>query len=183
MRRASWQLRRLIARLDPLAAGSVAAIAAAALLHYCVTLPGVDRLVQERAAQQQALARQAGERRAAAGRDPGAAEAARLIGALPAAETSSINGVLERMQAAADERKLPIETGSYQLTFDVANSIERYSITLPMRGNYPALRGFVRQVLAQSPNLALDGVSFNRAARADAVVDARLEFSAYFRRR
>lgn len=182
MRRVRWQLRRSLARVDPLVAGSAAAIAAAALLHYGVTLAGVERLAQERAAQLLSLAWQASARRAALGRDAGVAQAARLIGALPVADTRAINGALERMQNAADQRKLSIETGNYQLAVDLGNSVERYTITLPMKGNYPALRGFIRQVLVESPHLALDSVSFKRGARADGVVEARLEFSAYFRR-
>jgi hypothetical protein len=182
MKRAQWWLSHWQASLDPVAAGCVVAMIAAVALHWGVTVPAGERLEQERTAHRQRNVQERQVQRASASVDAGEAAMAGVAGRLPIAGAVQLGALLERIQAAADTWQLQVESGTYQLEGAAGGDIERYSISLPIKGNYPAVRAFIRQVLAETPGLALDSVAFNRPGRGSPLVEVRLDFSAYARR-
>ncbi len=184
MKGLKWQAHYWLIRLHPAAAAGMLALLLAVLLHYGLTRPGMQRLETERAASaDQARSAAALRARQAAAATPGEAQkSARLRAVLPLASSVSVNGTLERMQAASEASGLLLQKGSYQLQAGGGQGVQRYSISLPVKGAYPALRAFIRQVLSEAPHLALERVSFNRNNKEEAQVEAQLEFAAYFRK-
>jgi hypothetical protein len=177
-----WRVAQIWAQLEPVSASSVLALAAAALLHWGITLPGEARLTSERAVQEQARSLAQLAQDDVARRDAGSVALAKVAARLPPANAASLNTLLEQMQKAAEAQHLAVDTGAYQLTAAASVGITRYSVSLPLKASYPSVRGFIRQVLDESPYLALDAVTLSRTARTSPVIEARLEFSAYFRR-
>ncbi|AKU21524.1 hypothetical protein [Massilia sp. NR 4-1] len=179
-----WRVHYWLIRLNPAAAVGVLALLLAGLLHFALTLPGQQRLETERAASLARMQSAAAWRavQAAAGPRAEPLMAVRLRASLPPVSSSSVNGTLEGMQAASEAGGLLLNKGSYQLQAGGGQGVQRYSISLPVKGAYPALRAFIRQVLAEAPNLVLERVSFNRNSKEEAQVEAQLEFAAYFRK-
>lgn len=180
-----WRLRYWLLRLNPFAASGALALLLAALLHCGLTAPGIENLAAQRADSAERERRLAAARMAQAESGPrGAAQAAaRWRSGLPPATPASVNAVLERMQAASEAEGLLLAKGSYQLQAGAGQGVRRYSISLPVAGTYPALRVFLRQVLRDAPNLALERVSFSRGNKEQGQVEAQLEFAAYFKGR
>lgn len=181
MKRLRWELAQAYARLDRVVAASALAIGLAVLVHYGTTVPWTAALQRERAAHAGSLGQARALRQEKERNDPALAAQAKVIGRLPPAGTAQVDGVLQRLEEAARAHQLEVDTGTYQLSVVAAGDVERYSISLPLKAGYPALRAFIRQALAQSPGLALASVNFSRASRGSPVVEARLEFTAYFR--
>lgn len=77
---------------------------------------------------------------------------------------------------------LMVEQGSYRLLQESpAESLIRYEITLPVKGDYSAIRGFISQVLIELPTLSLDAISLNRANSGDPMIEAELRMTLYLR--
>ncbi len=58
-------------------------------------------------------------------------------------------------------------------------SLFRYRISLPVQGEYPAIRSFVSEALEQQPSLALDGMRLQRDLIGNAQIEAELRFTLY----
>lgn len=181
MTRWRWQLAQAWGGGGRVVAGSVLALAAAALLHAGATRPLAAALQQEQASHAAQLAQERLQRQAAHGSDPLLAARARLHARLPAGGAAQLNAVLEQIEAAARQQQLEIDSATYQLAPGAPGGIGRYSISIPLKAGYPALRAFIRQALAQSPGLALASITLGRASRSAPQVEARVEFSAHFR--
>ncbi|MEC5159553.1 hypothetical protein ACFDR9_005668 [Janthinobacterium sp. CG_23.3] len=181
MTRALWYLRRWLVQAGPARLASVALLLGAALLHWAVTLPGAAALAEEQQRHRQAQAATARAHASDAGRAAEQAQVAGLLARFPAGGNEALGAAVIQVQAAADARRLLIDKGSYQFGADAGHGVERYNFSLPVKGAYPAVRGFVRQVQRELPHVALDSASISRAGRADAAVEAQLQFSAYFR--
>lgn len=111
-----------------------------------------------------------------------------LSATLPAAE--EIPQAIADLFNAARHAGLSLRQGSYRAVGDksgVKSSISnppaagmlRYQISLPVQGDYPAVRGFVSEALEQQPSLALDGMRLQRDLIGDARIDAELRFTLY----
>lgn len=181
MKRALWYLRRWLMHADPARTTSVAAMLLAAMLHWLVTLPGAAALAEQQERQRQAQDAAARSHASGAGRRPEQAQIAGLLERLPGGGNQALGAAVIQVQAAADECRLLIDKGSYQFGADAGHGVERYNFSLPVKGSYPAVRAFVRQVQRELPHVALDSASISRNGRADAAVEAQLQFSAYFR--
>lgn len=97
----------------------------------------------------------------------------------PANDTQS--DVLDRIFAAAAKENLALPQGEYHWSKEGMGSLNRYGITLPLKGPYPGLRRFMAQVLKENPALSLDAVSFGRQTVSDIGVDAQMHFTLYLR--
>jgi hypothetical protein len=86
---------------------------------------------------------------------------------------------LTGLQNLAHKLGLSQESGHYKL--ELEGNLVRYKINLPLTGDYPAIRRYLSQALAQYPNLALDSVRISREQIGMSEVDAALQFSLYFR--
>lgn len=74
----------------------------------------------------------------------------------------SIPDWIEKISATAAKNKLILRRGEYQVTRDKNSKLLLYQITLPVKGTYPNLRGFIDDVLIQIPSASLDNVKFER---------------------
>jgi hypothetical protein len=114
-----------------------------------------------------------------------------LSATLPAAE--QMPQAIADLFNAARHAGLSLRQGSYRAVGDktgvkskpgsspppAAASMLRYQISLPVQGDYPAVRGFVTEALEQQPSLALDGMRLQRDLIGNAQIDAELRFTLY----
>lgn len=87
--------------------------------------------------------------------------------------------LLEKLYAAAAESGIALEQGDYRLASGKGDKLERYQITLPVRGTYPQIRKFIGRLLADLPAASLDGVSFLRQKVGDTQVESQLKLTLY----
>lgn len=86
---------------------------------------------------------------------------------------------IERIYDAAAVERLSLAQGQYVLTPVKDTRLNRYQISLPVRGDYGQIRRFITAALAAVPNLALDELSLQRQEIGEAQVDARIRLSLY----
>jgi len=76
----------------------------------------------------------------------------------------------------AGKYDLALAQADYKLEFDKVGEYHAYQMTLPVRGAYPRLRGFVDATLAQIPSAALEDVDFTRDGIGATQAEAKLRF-------
>ena len=86
-----------------------------------------------------------------------------------------------RLFAAATHAGLSLEQGTYRPAGEQGAGLRRYQITLPVTGDYPAIRAFLAEALERQPGLALDSLALSRETFASAEVKARLGLTLYLR--
>ncbi|ADE12056.1 type 4a pilus biogenesis protein PilO [Sideroxydans lithotrophicus] len=74
----------------------------------------------------------------------------------------SIPDWVEKISDAAAMNKLVLRQGEYQVIHDKISRLLLYRVTLPVKGSYPNLRGFIDDVLTEVPIASLDNVKFER---------------------
>lgn len=107
---------------------------------------------------------------------------------------SQMVAILAKLHDAAPRRNLSLPQGEYRLIAGQVNqgnrqvsvtgprdSLMRYEIVLPVKGNYQDIRGFVSDVLMEQPGIALDSLTFSKENNARVGVDAELHFTLYVR--
>jgi Tfp pilus assembly protein PilO len=92
---------------------------------------------------------------------------------------AAVPELLGKMQIAARDNGLQLQKGEYRLTQEREFPLARYQVTLPVRGTYPQVRGFVNDVLKLVPAAALDDLTLKREAAGDPQVDARVRFTVF----
>lgn len=92
------------------------------------------------------------------------------------ADDRTIAPTLARLQAAAQRRGFRLEQAEFKLTSEPAEPLARYSILLPVKADYRALRRFSNDVLRELPALALDEVSLRRSDPGSPQLEAQLRF-------
>ena len=173
MKRALWLLRRNAAAAA-LACGAVG-VAAALGRHWLVVRPLAQR-VQTLQAQREA---------------PRAGALQRMDDALAGAESARarldafyrhferddrLTDRLARVHAIARRLGLEIKRADYRLDSQPARRLDRYQMTLPLQGSYPATRAFVSTVLRELPTVSLEQIQFQRKDTAEGSVDAQVSF-------
>ena len=83
---------------------------------------------------------------------------------------------LARLQAAAQRRGFMLDQAEFKWASEPAEPLARYSIQLPIKADYRALRRFSRDALREMPTLALDEVSLRRSDPKSPLLDAQLRF-------
>jgi Tfp pilus assembly protein PilO len=91
----------------------------------------------------------------------------------------SLPELLGRVQAAANANHLQLEKGEYRLSQEREFPLARYQVTLPVRGTYPQVRGFVNDVLDAVPAAALEELALKREQASDPEVEARVRFAVF----
>ncbi len=81
-----------------------------------------------------------------------------------------------RLQAAAQRRGFVLDQAEFKLSSETAEPLARYSILLPIKADYRALRRFSHDALREMPGLALDEVSLRRSDPKSPLLDAQLRF-------
>ena len=74
----------------------------------------------------------------------------------------SIPDWVEKISATAAKNKLVLRQGEYQVIRDKTSKLLLYQVTLPVKGTYPNLRGFIDDVLTEIPMASIDNVKFER---------------------
>ncbi|MFN7085525.1 MAG: hypothetical protein ACK4N4_02720 [Burkholderiales bacterium] len=87
---------------------------------------------------------------------------------------------VERLYALARKAKLELQQGEYRLE-DSGPGLASYRVTLPLRGAYPHVRGFVGAVLEEMPTASIDALRFERKKAGDAQLDAQIRLTVHFR--
>jgi len=180
MRRLNWMLRRAVKRLGwPGVAGALA-ILAAAVLHESMLAGEPSRVEALRAAIASLQADIEARRHQPV--EPTVAERLALFHQdLPLSTVTQRTEVMAKIQAAAMAEGLVVEQASYRLSFVSEETLDSLQVELPLKAGYGPLRRFVARVLHDTPALALEGLSINRATVADSTVETQLRFMLYMR--
>jgi len=91
-------------------------------------------------------------------------------------EKSMLTAFVSTVFEQAGKHDLALAQAEYKLEFDKVGEYHTYQMTLPVRGAYPRLRGFVDATLAQIPSAALEDVDFTRDGIGATQAEARLRF-------
>jgi Tfp pilus assembly protein PilO len=86
---------------------------------------------------------------------------------------------LGRIHAAAQANGLVLRSGDYKLERSAEAPYLRYRITVPVRGSYRQIRGFVGAVLADVPAASVDDVQLKKETGAGGTLEARLRLSLF----
>ena len=109
----------------------------------------------------------------------GGNESAQVLRHLPSrAEMPALLGVLLQQ---ADDAKLTVDTGKYEMTTAKAGAITRYRVSFPVTGPYPQVRKFIDATLLALPAVAITELNIERKAIGDGAVEARLRLTFYTR--
>lgn len=82
--------------------------------------------------------------------------------------------LLLTLSAAADNHSVSIDRASYRITEQ--EGARRLEVNLPVKGNYPSLRAYLRDVLSHPP-VVLEEVNLKRPSATDPLLDAQLRLS------
>ncbi|HNA66455.1 MAG TPA: hypothetical protein PK229_01750 [Rhodocyclaceae bacterium] len=104
----------------------------------------------------------------------------RFYGAFPA--TDALPDLLVRLHGYALARGLKLDRADYRSAPEGGTPLERVTLELPARGPYPVLRTWLADVLAEMPEVALDGLSLRRASMATPEVETQVRFVVFLRR-
>lgn len=88
----------------------------------------------------------------------------------------AIAPTVARLQAAAQRRGFMLDQAEFKFASEPAEPLARYSILLPIKADYRALRRFSHDALREMPGLALDEVSLRRSDPKSPLLDAQLRF-------
>ena len=59
--------------------------------------------------------------------------------------------------------------------------IERYQVTLPLRGSYAQVRQFVAAVMNEMPVVSLDDLKFEKQQIGDSAIEAQIRLTLFLR--
>lgn len=83
---------------------------------------------------------------------------------------------LARLQAAARRQGVVLDQAEFKFVSEPAELLARYSIILPVKADYRALRRFTRDALRELPGLAIEEVNLRRSDAKSALLEAQLRF-------
>jgi hypothetical protein len=180
--RALWFARRILERAGWRGAAGLALLLAGATV--CATA------VPARVAELQELRQEIGALRArylmsggkpAGTRSPREEQLANFYGYFP--PLTSLPDWLGRIYDAAEANGVQLDAGEYKLVQERDWKLARYQVTLPLKGSYGQVRGFMAQVLNEVPAAALDEVAFRREGIGATALDVRVKLTLYLRRK
>lgn len=86
---------------------------------------------------------------------------------------------IKQIFSVARDSEITLNQAEYQLTAERSGRYSRLQITLPIKGPYRRIRGFVDNLLVSHPALSLDEINFRRDSIKSQTVDAQLRLSLY----
>ena len=89
---------------------------------------------------------------------------------------------LEKMIKLAQKKGLNPKQAAYRIIRNNPGELLSYQITLPIKGAYPSIMTYAFELLATTPNLSLDNVSFQRQKIGDSLIEATLKMTLYIKR-
>lgn len=176
----AW-LRYAAAHVSPLPLITLLLVAAS-LIAQVLLLPGRDAAIEQ--AERELVRAERALRRAAMadeaqGQRPEEARSSLLDRFQSEAQR---NATLGRLLDIASEQGLQIPNGDYRLVAAKGGPLERYVLTLPVRGHFLSIRRYVAAVRAEFADLAVDDVTLRRENVATNEVEAQLRFIVFVRR-
>jgi len=170
-----WRLQMLLRRLGAAGVIGVGALVACAGFWGSTLVPAERELAAQRLALERLKARSPYQPVAASGR---AEEVRRFYNLFP--PVASLTDELERVHGLGRRAGLELAQGEYRLERP-AYGLWAYRVTLPVRGSYAQLRGFLASLLRDMPTASLDGLRFERRKAAETELDAQLRITLHLR--
>jgi len=85
------------------------------------------------------------------------------------------------MVEIANKNRLTLNHGEYTLVRDSVGQLRRFRITLPVTGNYPQIRKYLSQLIAEVPYMSLENVQFERKDVDESELQAKIVLVLYMR--
>lgn len=95
-----------------------------------------------------------------------------------ASPTEEIPALIARLNALGAQRGFSVERAGVRQIDE--GRLRRIEVAMPLKGTYPAIRGFLRDTAELSSTSTIDEISLRRANRADATVEAHVRLSYFF---
>jgi hypothetical protein len=82
----------------------------------------------------------------------------------------------------SNQHKIALNSGDYKFNKVIEKNelgdkkLTKYEVILPIKGQYPQIRGFINAVLQQIPSLALLDMQLRRENSVNPTIDAKLVF-------
>lgn len=173
MKRLLWLLRHHAARLALVSGGML--VAAALAQHWLVVRP-LEQRVEALQAQAPAAPEGAVQGLNDALLGPRSARQ-RLDGFYRhVQEDGRLTERLARVHAVARKLGLQLKRADYRLDSQPGRRLDRYQMTVPIEGTYPAIRAFVSAVLRELPTVSLEQIQYQRPDVTEGLVDAQVSF-------
>lgn len=181
MKRLHWELQRLWRAIGLAGWVGVALLFACSVAWRVALLPlraDTDRLRAERAAIESRLASSTSATTSQLSTPQQQLEAfgRRFTGA------KGIAASLVRLQASAGRQGVHLDQAEFKFASDVGEPLLRYTIVLPVKADYLALRRFTRDALLELPGLAIEEVNLRRSDPKSATLEAQLRFVLFLSR-
>ena len=87
-----------------------------------------------------------------------------------------IASALRRLHAVAQRQGVRLDQAEFKFAREPTELLARYAIILPVKGDYRALRRFIRDALRELPGLAVEEVNLRRNDPRAPQLDAQLRF-------
>ncbi len=88
----------------------------------------------------------------------------------------SITESLARLHAAARRQGVQLDKAEFKFVSEAREPLSRYTIVLPVKCDYRALRRFTRDAVRELPGLAMEEVSMRRVDAKSPLLEAQLRF-------
>ena len=176
-----WTSRRLLHALGRPGVLAIGILVVLPPFYFSAVVPAQERLEEARRSTLQ-LRKQvllAGKRQDGIRRTPGE-QLAEFYRNFP--EERDTPQWLERLAALAESNGLSLNEGEYKATRDKVGRLMRLQMTLPVKGEYAQIRGFLTALSAAIPAIALENVQFARQNVADSTVEAQIRLVLYLER-
>ena len=172
----AWSVKRWFVRLRwPGITGLV--LLAFAVSFYVVAVHPARVRLQWLAAERAQLAARLGSRGNEAARPSERGQLSNFYAFFPL--TGAVPELLGEIARAAQRNRLTLDKGEYRLSKDKDFRLARYQVTLPVRGSYAQVRGFVNNVLDAVPAAALEELTLKREVIGDPDLEARVRFTLF----
>jgi hypothetical protein len=89
---------------------------------------------------------------------------------------------LQKIYQAAEKNQIVLPRGEYALTVDAKSNLAKYRITLPLRGTYEQIRGFIAAALEAVPTVSLDEIAFQRQKVGETNLEAKVRMTLFLSR-
>jgi Tfp pilus assembly protein PilO len=176
--RLAWTAQRWSARLGGTGAAGLALLAFAAAFWFSAVAQRVDaRMALDAQVEELRLRYRMAEARPDAVKPGKARQLRTFYEFFP--HYSSVPDWLSRINAAAQSTGLSLDLGEYSMVQERGARLARYQLTLPLKGNYRQIRGFIGEVLREVPAASLDDISFRREAIGSQVLDTRIKLTLF----
>jgi len=89
---------------------------------------------------------------------------------------------LKKVFDLAERQGISLDQGEYKVIRDKVGKLERFQMTLPIRGGYPQIRKYLGSLSAEIPVLSMEHLQFERQKVNDAEVEAKIRLALYLER-